>query len=756
MLALWIPAFLFVDPDVFASPAGRWWLRAPTAAVLLALFVYLRRPRARRSVEFAATLVFSLVFGAFGPATLFANTQNALNIALSITIAAMAVSAALVLSWRSTAVLCLAADLAMLGFGLARDPVPHEYMLVVSVAFLVYPIVVFAAASRDRWQRSEIDARERLREAHEQLRRDERRRTQLFVNLSHDFRSPLSVIRSEVEYLRGQHATSPGPLAHSLGLVDSNAAAIVDLVDQVLELARLDAGKTPCAPVACDAAAIAREIAAQVQPSRATSGLVVRDPERAISAHVDPAHLRRIVTNLVANALRHVAAEGGCIELRASLGEDGSARVDVTDNGPGIPVEQRASLFERFASFQSEGSTASGIGLALAHELARLNGGDLALLEDADGTGGATFRLTLPAGAPLADPAPGAAPIVPRVPRALAPPVASAHAGTGPLVLLVEDNADLRGSMIRHLVGFTVLEAWSLKSALDVLGASQPSAIVADVMLPDGDGYQLLEIVRAGRRFARVPFVLVSALGDPSERTRGIVAGAADYLAKPFSGEELRARVASALGHAERHAAALESQREDLTMELHDGVCGKLTRTVLLLSSAVAHAPHDPTLAAAHDEVTQGLAEARGLLDVLGVKPTPFVEIAAQLRWRFAELCDRAGIALEFSSTDDGQMAFVQPAVAHALARIARESATNTIRHAAATQLRVHVSSLREELRLVVQDNGGGCRDGWEPGLGLNIIRRRTTRQGGGVRFGPTATGGFMLEAWLCPNVAHE
>ena len=268
-------------------------------------------------------------------------------------------------------------------------------------------------------------------------------------------------------------------------------------------------------------------------------------------------------------------------------------------------------------------------------------------------------------------------------------------------------------------------------------------------MLPDGDGYQLLAIVRQGRRFERVPVLLVSALGEAADRTQGILAGADDYLAKPFSGEELRARIASAVDRSHENAAALESQREDLTMELHDGVCAKLTRAALLLTTAVQRAPGDAALAGALGEVKQGLVEARSLLGALGPKPLPFAQIVAQVRWRLADACDRAGLTLEFSSTDDGSWVSIPPAAAHALQRIASEAATNTIRHAGATKLTVNVTACAEELRLLAKDDGRGCAADWSPGHGLGIIRRRAAQHSGGASFGPRASGGFTLEAWL-------
>ncbi len=314
---------------------------------------------------------------------------------LSIVLGGMILSTGALLSWQGTAALCLVANLSMIVGGLARQQRPDtSYFSLIATAFIFYPFLVFNAATRDRRARAELESQEKLAELNEQLHREQEARSRLFVNLSHDFRTPLAVVRSEVELLRTQLAGQH--LQGALDRIDTNAGAVVELIEQLLELARLDAAKTPLSRGSYDLAAVAREVMAQLQPARGEIEVTVRAPRSPVLALVDLMHLRRILQNLLGNALREIAGVGGRVTLTIGVSPSGAPMVDVSDTGPGVPAELRARLFERFASFRPEGSTVSGIGLALARELAELNGGNLELLEGGSGT---TFRLTLAADA---------------------------------------------------------------------------------------------------------------------------------------------------------------------------------------------------------------------------------------------------------------------------------------------------------------------------------------------------------------------
>ena len=752
--ALWIPMGVFTDPMMFARPLEGLWVRLPTAGLLLLLWYWLRRPRPRRSLETATTVVLCLVLGAFGPVVAVCRPDNNLPNLLSIVIGAMAVTSGAALSWPATATVCTFANVALLLGGLARADRPEPlYFWLDALGFVLLPFMIFAAASRERWQRSEWRAREKLREAYERLRREEQTRNQLFVNLSHDLRTPLSVVRSEVELLKESAAVADAP---ALDRITDNVNGVVDLLDQLLELARLEAKAAPCVPERCEVVSAARQVAARLQPGRSNVQIRVRAATAKIDAEVDASHLRRILVNLVSNALRQILPHGGEVEIVVDRTAAGEVRVDVSDSGSGIAPELRERLFERFASFSRQGSTASGIGLALARELAQLNGGGLALVDGAPRT---TFRLQLAAasasassavttaGAADASPAASASALVP-LPTVDLPPLAEREPGQPP-VLIIEDNQDLREVMVRAVSrSFAVEAVGSFSAALRWLLLHRPVAIVSDVMLPDGDGYELLRLVRQRSRLDRIPFLLVSALAEPAQRVRGLDAGADDYLAKPFSSDELRARIAAAIGRMEERQAHVEREREDLLMELHDGVCSSLARASMMLAPQSTPGALDLRAHRAFESVQEGLSEARGLLDALGAQRQSWSAVMGSLRWQLAETAGRAGVGLDLS-LDDTEVGDIPPMVAHALRRIAAEALTNTIRHASARRFMLRLQTRDRTIHLRAEDDGPGSATDLSEGRGLSIVRRRALRCGGHVKIERQAQGGVVLEAWL-------
>ena len=761
--ALWIPMGVFTDPMMFGSPLVGLWVRLPTAGLLLLLWYWLRRPRPRRKLEAATTVVLCLVLGAFGPVVAVCRPDNNLPNLLSIVIGAMAVTSGAALSWQATGAICTFANVALLLGGLARADRPEPlYFWLDALGFVLLPFMIFAAGSRERWQRAEWQAREKLREAYERLRREEQTRNQLFVNLSHDLRNPLSVVRSEVELLKERADVTGAP---ALDRITDNVNSVVDLLDQLLELARLEAKATPCVRERCEVVSAARQVAARMQPSRSDVRITVQAETAAIEAEVDASHLRRILVNLVSNALRQILPDGGEIEIVIDRTATGGISVDVSDSGPGIKPELRELLFERFASFSRQGSTASGIGLALARELAQLNGGALALVDGAPHT---TFRLQLepasagssssvttasangaagatPPASAAADLSPGP---LPTVDFPSPPPSAERDPGQPP-VLIIEDNQDLREVMVRAVSrSFAVEAVGSFSAAVRWLLLRRPVAIVSDVMLPDGDGYALLRLVRQRSRLDRIPFLLVSALAEPAQRVRGLDAGADDYLAKPFSSDELRARIAAAIGRAEERQARVEREREDLVMELHDGVCSSLARASLMLAPDSAPGALDRRAHRAFESVQEGLSEARGLLDALGARRECWSAVMGSLRWQLAETAGRAGVGIDLS-LDDTEIADIPPRVAHALRRIASEALTNTIRHASARRFMLRLQIRDRTIHLRAEDDGPGTESELIEGRGLSIVRRRALRCGGTVKIERQSQGGLVLEAWL-------
>lgn len=750
--------FLLTPEDLLGGAAASRWLHLPQAAILSLHWLWLgrwgRRPEAGPRIEQVTVLCWGAALCLSSLWVLAAGADVAPQYALGILVTVMFAAPVARLSARPTTALLLCSGGAVGAAALLRYHGAPP-LIVLKDALLVVPGValVFDAAGRDRLERAEYEARTSLHRAHQALKRAEEARTRLFVNLSHDFRTPLTLVRGEAERL----LRAPRPAAEEAALrrVGRNAEALADLVEQLLELARLDVGAAPCAPADFALRGVCAEVAAQLQPPTEAVAIVTEDeaPPAPIYIRADRAHVRRILFNLVDNGVRQLR-DGGEVRLRARR-DGGQVIVDVIDDGPGIPPERLPRIFERFTSFDASGSTASGIGLPLARELAELNGGSLECVPGAERT---TFRLRLPAGSGQ----PGEERVQVRPPTC---PVRASGLEAGPrsavgaeppgddrpYLLIVEDHREMAEFLRQALLGWSPVVAHGVEEALRLVSERAPRVVVSDVLLGDRTGYEVLAALRGEPGLSEVPVVMVSALADAEQRVRGLHAGADDYLGKPFSEQELRARVAAAVERAEARQAALRAQRDGLLMELHDGVNAALARAAVLLSSPLPSLD-DGARRKALEAVREALDESTALLAVLEAPQQPFAEAAAELRRQVAEACERHGLRLRFQALGDGSCGHVRPATGHALRRIAHEALTNVIRHARAKEVSLDLEARGGRLRLVLSDDGigppAGRGDG-EGGRGLGIIYRRAQGLGGKAAFGPAGARGARIEVEL-------
>ncbi len=374
----------------------------------------------------------------------------------------------------------------------------------------------------------------------EQLREVDRAKSRFFANLSHEFRTPLTLILGPVDRLL-ETADSDAERALLAGM-RAQSERLLRLVNQLLDLSRLDAGGMPLRTRHTDLAAFLRTLAgsfAGLADARGITLDVRLDPPR-LELAFDAEKVEQVVGNLLANALRFTPP-GGKVQL--GLEDDGAhVLVCVRDTGPGIPPEAVGRVFDRF--YQAHPSTdglGTGIGLALARDLTALHGGTLEV-ESAPGFG-STFTVRLPkslsATAPDApSPTPPAAPVGSGAEAFEAPEPAGA-----PLVLIVEDHGGVR-AFVRDVLRrrYRTTEAATGEEALEAARAERPDLVVSDVMMPGMDGVELVRRLRADDALAAVPVVLLTARADEPSRLEGLGAGADDYLAKPFSAAELLTR----------------------------------------------------------------------------------------------------------------------------------------------------------------------------------------------------------------------
>jgi len=390
----------------------------------------------------------------------------------------------------------------------------------------------------------------------------DRAKSRFFANISHEFRTPLTLTLGPLEdVLSGAVGEVPEDIRTELDVALRNSRRLLRLVNEILDLAKLESGRLVLAVREEDLRGALAEWAQAFQPlaERRRVAFTVELGDAPLPLWFDRERLGKAVTNLLSNAFKFTP-EGGSVTLRAAreAGDDGErVRVEVIDTGPGISAAELDRIFERFYQVDESRrrlTPGTGIGLALAKEITELHGGRIAVQSQPEH--GATFTLWLPPGrehltdtqldagaAALPMPALEALPLEDGAAPTPAPPPTE-EAADVTTVLVVDDNAELRALVRRGLVArYRVVEAQDGLEALALARAATPDLVVSDVMMPGMDGFQLVEAFRADAELDHVPIVLLTARAESEDRIAGLERGADDYIEKPFSAHELGARV---------------------------------------------------------------------------------------------------------------------------------------------------------------------------------------------------------------------
>ncbi|MFL5353222.1 ATP-binding protein [Archangium sp.] len=419
----------------------------------------------------------------------------------------------------------------------------------------------------------------------EQLAELDRAKTAFFSNVSHEFRTPLTLMLGPLEdaLADGTEALSPHQ-RERLSLVHRSGVRLFKLVNSLLDFSRLEAGRAKAAYQPTDLAAFTAELVSHFESAARRAGLVLTVDLEALSEPVwlDREAWEKVVFNLLSNALKYTFEGGITVSLRA---EGGEAVLRVSDTGTGIPEPALPRVFERF--HRVEGARArshegSGIGLALVQELVKLHGGRVSV-RSAVGEG-STFSVHLPFGSAHLprdrvhredETGAAGARAAPYVSEALGwmrgegdvSPESPARTGPGARVLVVDDNADMRAYITGLLrPSFEVEAVEDGVRALERARENPPDLILSDVMMPRLGGFGLLREVRAMDTLKMVPFLLLSARAGEEASVEGLEAGADDYLVKPFSARELLARVRSHLELARMRREATEHEARESSL----------------------------------------------------------------------------------------------------------------------------------------------------------------------------------------------
>lgn len=408
-----------------------------------------------------------------------------------------------------------------------------------------------------------------LKEKNEQLVEMERLRTRFFTDVSHEIRTPLSLIAGPLEQLAKQNYPDPR-IQYWLSLVKRNSQKLLGMVNQLLDISRLDAGHMKLILERSDVIMHIKMVAFEFQSLAESKeiGYVIDVPDRALEVYYDRDKVEKVLTNLLSNAFRFTPSSGivTCrVKILSGSQDKGPVqlRVIVADTGPGVPVMDRERIFERFFRGKAESNEVhggTGIGLALTRELVQIMHGNV-LLKSLEGQGSVFIvnfllgkehlqddeYIIKEGGSPSQDPIR----IEGEVETRDAFGAFSSNGGTR--ILLVEDNGELRAFMVESLsADFQVLEAEDAKKGLELIQSEIPDLIISDVMMPGMDGMELCKRVKNDELSSHIPVILLTAKATSFDKMVGFDKGADDYIVKPFRNDELRVRIRNLLEQRER------------------------------------------------------------------------------------------------------------------------------------------------------------------------------------------------------------
>jgi len=476
-----------------------------------------------------------------------------------------------------------------------------------TIAYLCYlSLLVWAGWKVYQFQIGRVKERELLafeqRET-ERVKVLEQLKTNFFSNVTHEFRTPLTLILEPLRQLLNN--PNDPDRAEKIRLAEGNSRKLLGLVNQLLDMAKLESGSIALDLRRGDLEQTVRDVFESFLPLAEKRGIQLTlqradwtGSQKLANLEFDAGKVELVLNNLISNALKFTP-QGGRVELRIENGEwrkapfsilNSQFSIKIEDSGIGIPPGALGKIFDRFYQVDSSNTRAgegTGIGLALSKELAELMGGGIAV-ESEEGKG-SVFTFWLPV--PSSPPGSGEKDLLlassleqEKAPsRPSSSPDSAAHSGhlssssegpgaAAPVVLVVEDNADLRqfikSSMLRK---WQVVEAADgeegVRKAIELL----PDIVVSDVMMPRKDGLTLCKEMKSHELTAHIPIILLTAKAEIEAKLKGLRTGADDYLTKPFNTEELLARMGNLVETRQRLRERFPQRPTDLSAQQTEG-----------------------------------------------------------------------------------------------------------------------------------------------------------------------------------------
>jgi CheY-like chemotaxis protein len=399
------------------------------------------------------------------------------------------------------------------------------------------------------------------------LRKHDQDKNRFIANISHEFRTPLTLTLGPLQDLRnGAYGKLKGSALDQIDLAIRNSRRLLRLVGQLMDLTRLENNKFELHLKSGNLSNYLKTLSEPFVPTAKRRGIrfIIDIPSQPIYALFDDEHFDKIIANLLSNAFKFTPRNGTVTLQLAEV--DGVAKISIRDTGDGISEKHQQQLFERFYQVRkSETQPGTGIGLSIAKELTLLHGGNIDVTSEV-GKGSnfivliSTTRTINKAGiVPVSDTAELQSDIELNreqnnqlMPQALDDESISEN-NIRKTILVVDDHADIRSYLRRHLDEmYNVSEASNGTEALSIVKNELPDLIISDVMMPDGDGFELLKQIRKNPEINFLPVILLTARVEAEDKLSGLGIGANDYITKPFNILEILIRIENLFKYQKR------------------------------------------------------------------------------------------------------------------------------------------------------------------------------------------------------------